>query len=124
MSTQLIVIVCLSRQKTRPGRKHTLPYDGDDDDDADDDDDDDNDDDDNDVDDDWFIGDDKSKETKQFIGDSLVFQPYTSTNVKHTYIVFFQYTISVCLPFVEVYSWKTRLSPRLKEILSVYVKIY
>ena len=30
VSTQLIVIVCLSRQKTRPGRKHTLPYDDDD----------------------------------------------------------------------------------------------
>ena len=38
MSTQLIVIVCLSRQKTRPGREHTLPYDGGDGDDDDDDD--------------------------------------------------------------------------------------
>ena len=35
MSTQLIVIVCLSRQKTRPGREHTLPYDGGDGDDDD-----------------------------------------------------------------------------------------
>ena len=32
VSTQLIVIVCLSRQKTRPGREHTLPYDEEDDD--------------------------------------------------------------------------------------------
>ena len=31
-STQLIVIVCLSRQKTRPQREHTLPYDEEDDD--------------------------------------------------------------------------------------------
>ena len=36
MSTQLTVIVCLSRQKTRPGREHTLPYDDGDDDDDDD----------------------------------------------------------------------------------------
>ena len=32
VSTRLIVIVCLSRQKTRPGREHTLPYDEEDDD--------------------------------------------------------------------------------------------
>ena len=31
-STQLIVIVCLSRQKTGPQREHTLPYDEEDDD--------------------------------------------------------------------------------------------
>ena len=36
VSTQLIVIVCLSRQKTRPGREHTLPYDEEDYDDEDD----------------------------------------------------------------------------------------
>ena len=36
VSTRLIVIVCLSRQKTRPGREHTLPYDEEDYDDEDD----------------------------------------------------------------------------------------